>query len=103
MSKSKKFAHSRHSRTFNVKIQKNLPIPAIPAPSKSTRNRRKSGSRYDLTHVYHEPVSDSGYTLTDFQSAYIFGEKPACTMTVQDYDRGQPAENNISPANTLST
>ena len=35
--------------------------------SKSTRNRQKSGSRYDLTHVYHEPVTDSGYTLTDFQ------------------------------------
>ena len=35
--------------------------------SKSTRNRRKFGSRYDLTHVYHKPVTDSGYTLTDFQ------------------------------------
>ena len=38
-----------------------------PQKLKSTRNRRKSGSRYDLTHVYHEPVTDSGYTLTDFQ------------------------------------
>ena len=34
---------------------------------KSTRNCQKSGSRYNLTHVYHKPVMDSGYTLTDFQ------------------------------------
>ena len=38
-----------------------------PQKSKSTRNRRKSGSCYNLTHVYHKPVTDSGYTLTDFQ------------------------------------
>ena len=38
-----------------------------PQNSKSTRNCRKFGRRYDLTHVYHEPVTDSEYTLTDFQ------------------------------------
>ena len=38
-----------------------------PQKLKSTHNSRKSGSRYNLTHVYHKPVMDSGYTLTDFQ------------------------------------
>ena len=38
-----------------------------PQKLKSTCSCRKSGNRYDLTRVYHEPVTDSGYTLMDFQ------------------------------------
>ena len=37
-----------------------------PQKSKSTHNRRKSGSQYNLVHVYHKPVTDSGHTLMDF-------------------------------------
>ena len=37
-----------------------------PQKLKCTCNRWKSGSCYDLNHVYHKPVTDSGYTIMDF-------------------------------------
>ena len=52
----------RFSADDSVEDEKVRPQNLIP-----TRNRWKFGSRYDLTHVYHKPVTDSGYTLTDFQ------------------------------------